>query len=136
MSQENVEIVKQVYEAATSRDRDAVFALYDLEVEWDASRNVLGEMIGTGIYRGHHGLREWFLEWYEAWDEVEDTYIELIDADENVISVGTLKARGRESGLEARWQYAAVFTIHDGKILRVALMPTRAEALEAVGLSG
>ena len=36
MSRENVEIVNQALEAGARRDADAVFALYDQEVEWDA----------------------------------------------------------------------------------------------------
>ena len=54
MSQENVEIVRQVYEAAARRDSVAVLALYDPQVEWDASRIEIGGLTGTVV----HGLDE------------------------------------------------------------------------------
>jgi ketosteroid isomerase-like protein len=38
MSQEDVEVVRRVFEASARRDSDAVLALYDPDVEWDAAR--------------------------------------------------------------------------------------------------
>jgi ketosteroid isomerase-like protein len=37
MSRENVEIVRRVFAATARRDSQAALALYDPEVEWDAS---------------------------------------------------------------------------------------------------
>jgi ketosteroid isomerase-like protein len=59
----------------------------------------------------------------------------LIDADDRVVSVLTSHVRGRASGIAVELaHFAAVWTIREGKIVRVALFTTRAEALEAVGL--
>ena len=38
MSEENVEIIRRVYEAASERDPETIFALYDEDVVLDASR--------------------------------------------------------------------------------------------------
>ena len=54
MSEENVEIVRRVYDAAAQRDADGIFALYDPEVELDASRLGLADL---DVYHGHDGLR-------------------------------------------------------------------------------
>ncbi|TMK41167.1 MAG: hypothetical protein E6G56_04680 [Actinobacteria bacterium] len=54
MSQENVEVVRQVFEAAARRDADAVLALYDPEVEWDATQTP-GGLGGDEVYRGMMG---------------------------------------------------------------------------------
>jgi ketosteroid isomerase-like protein len=59
MSQENVEIVRRVYDAAARHDAATVMALYDPEVEWDNSTG-LGGITGGGVYRGHEGLRPSF----------------------------------------------------------------------------
>jgi ketosteroid isomerase-like protein len=48
MSEENVEIVRQVYEAAAGRDAASIFALYDPDVELDATRLGVGDL---GVYR-------------------------------------------------------------------------------------
>ena len=55
MSQENVEVVREVYDAASRHDAERIFALYDADVELDASR--LEAAWTPGIYRGHEGLR-------------------------------------------------------------------------------
>jgi ketosteroid isomerase-like protein len=134
MSEENVEIVRRVYDAAARRDSATVLALYDPNVELDPSP--LEPWAGGDIYRGHDGLRSFFREWHEAWKEIEYDYEELIDAgDEQVISVVTRRGRGRTSGVEVEKHWALVWTLRDGRVLRLVWFPTRAQALEAAGLS-
>jgi ketosteroid isomerase-like protein len=133
MSEENVEIVRRVYEAAARRDPATVLALYDPEVELDPSRlQAVG--LFDRVYCGDDGLRSFFREWHEAWQGIEYDYDELIDAGERVISVVTRHGRGRASGAEVDWPLALVWTIRKGKVIRVVWFPTRADALEAAGL--
>jgi ketosteroid isomerase-like protein len=81
MSQENVEIVRRVWDAAERRDTEAVFALYDPAVVWDASR--IPETL-AGVYHGHEGVRRFFRDWLESF-EAHDTRPEaFIDAGDNV----------------------------------------------------
>jgi ketosteroid isomerase-like protein len=135
MSQENVEIVRRIYAAATRRDAAAVFALYDPEVELDASRiGVSNRPSGADAYHGHDGLRDFFREWHEAWGEVEYDYEELIDAGEQVIAVVTRHARGRASGIEVVRPFTLLWTLRDGRVVRVVWFLTREEAFEAAGL--
>jgi uncharacterized protein len=109
-------------------------ALYDPEVEWDNSTG-LGGITGGGVYRGHEGLRRFFREWREAWEYPEHVPEELFDAGDHVISVATVQNRGRVSGVEVEWTQCGVWTIQEGKIVRVAWFRTRSAALEAaVGL--
>ena len=133
MSQENVEIVRQVYEAAAGHDTTRIFALYDPDVELDASR--IEAVWASGVYRGHQGLRDFFREWNEAWEGVDYSYEELIDAGDQVVSIVTRHARGRASGIEVERPFALVWTVRDGKVVRVVWFLARAEALEAAGLS-
>jgi ketosteroid isomerase-like protein len=136
MSRKNVEIVRRVYEASARRDSGSMLACYHPEVEWDISRAPYRALVGRGVYRGHDGLRSFFREYYEAWENVEDDVEELIDAGDHVVSVVVSRARGRASGAEVtRPQGAGVWTIRDGKVVRMVWFPTRADALEAAGLS-
>ena len=138
MSQGNVEVVRRVYEAAAQRDAALVFELYDPEVELDDSRlHIVGGVgAGSDVHRGHDGLRRFFRQWHEAWENVEYDFDELIDAGgEHVISVVTRRGRGRASGAEVERPLALVWTVRDEKVLRVVWFPSRDEALEAVGLS-
>ena len=56
MSQENVELAREVLHALGTRDPDRLIALSDPEVEWH-SFFAIGE--GGGTYRGHDGTRRY-----------------------------------------------------------------------------
>jgi ketosteroid isomerase-like protein len=135
MSQENVEIVRQVYDAVARRDSAAVLALYDEEIEIDGTRLPEARLVGRAVVRGHQGLRRVTRSWEEAWESAEDKCEELIDAGERVISVVARRGLGRTSGLRVDTERAGVWTIRDGKVVRTVWFPSKAEALEAAGLS-
>ena len=135
MSQENVETVRRVHEAAARRDTAAVYALYDPDVVLDASRVQIAGFTERERYRGHDGLRRFFREWHEAWEHVTYDFEELIDAGDHVISVVTRRAQGRASGAEVEWPVALLWTLRAGRVSRLAWFPTREDALSAVGMS-
>jgi ketosteroid isomerase-like protein len=136
MSKENVAVVRRLYEAAARRDNATIYSLYDPEIEWDASRTSRGVVTGRVVH-GHDGLQKWLREWYGAWENIHDDLEELIEAGEHdVISVMTQRGRGRASGVDVADRLATIWTIRDGRIIRVAWFPTREEALDAAGLSG
>jgi ketosteroid isomerase-like protein len=132
MSEENVEVVRRIYEAAAGRDADSVFALYDPDVELDATRLGVGDL---GVFHGHEGLRRLFRELYQAWGEIEYGYDELIDAGQHVVAVVTRHARGRASGVEVEQPFGLLWTLREGKVVRLVWFLRRKEALEAAGLS-
>ena len=89
----------------------------------------------AGDYRGHEGFRKWLLEdWASAWESytVEDG--QLVDAGDTVVSIFTLTARGKGSGVETRRRNATVNTVKNGRITRVEYYTTEEEALAAAGL--
>jgi ketosteroid isomerase-like protein len=135
MSRENVEVVRRIYEAGARREGAAVLPLYDENVEWDSSGSPLGVLEGGAVFRGHEGIREMFRQWYAGWEDVVHHMEELIDVGEHIVAVGTLRGRGRASGVDVAWKnYASTWTLRDGKVVRVAWFASREEALEAVGL--
>src|SRR5687767_6796329 len=125
MSRENVEIVRRVYEAAARGDSRDVLALYDPTVEVDSRRVPLTQMIGGNILSGHEALRVFFRERAEALDSAEDHCEELIDAGDDVVSVVTVRGRGRKSGIGVETRMAGVWTIRDGRVVRVVWFPSR-----------
>jgi ketosteroid isomerase-like protein len=136
MSRENVQIVRRVYEAHERKDFEAVFAEYDPQIEWRTDR--LGDPAPGlhSIYVGHEGIRTFWREWFKAWETVTFKYEEFIDAGDKVVVVLSQRMRGRTSGVELDWRsYAQVWRISEGKVVGVEFFPTRAEALEAAGLS-
>ena len=137
MSQEHVEIVRRVFDAVARRDTASILALYDPHIEFQASPGTLVDrMGGRRVYHGHAGLRAYNRDLEEAFESIQTTYEELIDAGEGVVSTGRYRARGRGSGVEVEGPVQfGVWTIRGGKVTRVVWYSTRAEALEAVGLS-
>jgi ketosteroid isomerase-like protein len=135
MSQENVEIVRRVYEADARRDSAAVLDLYDPAVEWDYSQGPGGDLFGRRLYRGHDGLRTFFHDWSEAFQTFGFRCKELIDAGDEVISVNAAHGLGRTSGTNVEMEQWAVWSIRGGKIVRVVWFRTHEEAFAAAGLS-
>jgi ketosteroid isomerase-like protein len=136
MSEENVEMVRQVYKAVREGDTEGVLAAYDSAVEWDFRNSPFRDFVKENVYLGHNGIRRFIRERYDdALADIEDHLEELIDAGEHVISVVTSRGRGRTSGVEVNREHAGLWTIRAGTIVRVAWFGTRAEAMEAAGLS-
>jgi ketosteroid isomerase-like protein len=133
MSQENVEVVRQVFEAVAAGDSEAVLAKYDPGVELDLSRSPFGNMQNKHVYRGHDGLRSFIRERYETFEEV-DQCEELIEAADKVVSVVTTRGRGRESGAAVEQTHYGLWSIDAGKVTSVRWFGTLDEALEAAGL--
>jgi ketosteroid isomerase-like protein len=89
----------------------------------------------TGVYRGADAARNWWREWYAAWDTLRFEY-ELADAGDRVVALLDLRLRGRSTGIEfPPAEGAWVFTFRDGRVIHQKLYMSHDEALEAVGLS-
>jgi ketosteroid isomerase-like protein len=128
--------VRRIYEAVARGEVDTVLGFYDSDVEWDVSRSPYRALVGRDTYRGHDGLRRFFRDYRDPWAAIEDECEELIDAGERVISVVNTRARGKASGADVEATYqAGIWTLREGKVAHVAWFSTRAEALEAAGLS-
>jgi ketosteroid isomerase-like protein len=69
MSQEDVEMVRHLWEAAERRDEAGVFALYAPGIVWES--RYTGSLEGGGIYYGHEGVRRFFRDWLEAFETYE-----------------------------------------------------------------
>ena len=137
MSQENVEIVRQLYEAFARRDNESPFAVYHPDIEWDMSRSVAPLPGEERIYHGHDGVRHYWRAWLEAWESIDAPLEPLVDAGEQVVALlGQSTYRGKRSGVESTWPpWAQVRTLPDGKVVRMRIYSNHADALEAAGLS-
>ena len=90
----------------------------------------------AGSYRGHAGVTKWLDEdWGSAWESYDVEPEELFDAGEVVLSVFTITARGKGSGIETRRRNATVNTVENGLVTRIEYYTTEQEARAAAGLS-
>jgi hypothetical protein len=132
MSQENVEIVREVFEASTGGAWERVAHLIDPEVEF---RGTIG---GLEEGRVAHGvpqiIQQFETEDLEAWEERRLEPEEFIDAGDEVVVLMHEYRRGRGSGVELESDTAVVFAVRDGRVARIQGYMDRNAALEAAGL--
>jgi ketosteroid isomerase-like protein len=129
MSQENVKLVREVYDGWARGDFNT--GDFGPGFEWGQ----LSGAVEPGVRRGAEvgdALRRLF-EVYEGF-RVEPE--EFIDAAEHVVVVGRARGTGRQSGIELDQRFAFVWTIRDETLCGFQLYQRRDEALEAVGLAG
>ena len=131
MSQENVEVVKRLYDAFNRNDFDAGLALCDSEVVIDRSNSIGPD---ARVYRGHPGLEEFWNEWKRAWADTRWEIDECIDNGDNVVVLGRLYASGAASGASVEANVSQVVVVRDGKVLSSKLFQSRSKALQAAGL--
>jgi ketosteroid isomerase-like protein len=133
MSQENVEIIRRMYERWLRNDA-SLFDAFDEEIELHP--DPAADWVGVDdTYRGHHGVRSYMAQVYEAFEEYRPEVEDLLDRGDKVITLAIEHGRGRGSGarVEAR-RTAHVWTMRAGKAIRLDLFLDRAKALEAAGL--
>jgi ketosteroid isomerase-like protein len=130
MSQENVEIVRQHFEAFLSGDNETALAAYDPEVVFDASVRPEGH-----VYHGREGVAEAMRIWTGAWEDWKVDVKEIIDAGDRVLLIGRESGRGKGSGIEIDQWVFVVFTLRNGRIVHWKGFVDRDQGLEAAGLS-
>src|SRR5215207_4117570 len=132
MSQENVEIVREVLEAQRRRDWQAFRDLYDPDIEWEDASGLWGDW---GSRRGFEEVRDAWLTWFEAFEHVDFEIEELVEAGDHVVAFIRASGRGRESGLVVDQRLPSVWTVRGGRVVRVRGYREAADALHAAGLT-
>ena len=130
MSQENVEIVRRSFEAF-NRSGEPDFSLLDPDVVLDTTNAVFDR----AVYEGHEGVRQWLANQREIWKSQRFEPQELIAAGEDrVIASFRFVSVGRD-GIETVAHFAQITTLRAGRVTHMKVFLTKAEALEAAGLS-
>jgi ketosteroid isomerase-like protein len=134
MSQENVEVVRQLFAIGVSQAEifsDAALAeLLDPEVELVTSHE--GILAGRR-YVGFEGFGRFWTDFYANWEGLSVEIQEYLDAGDQVVTFFRVRGRRDEVEIDAVW--SAVFTLRNGRIIRIRSYASRAETLEAAGLS-
>jgi ketosteroid isomerase-like protein len=131
MSQENVEIVRRAVESFNRRDIAAILADFDQDAAWVEDQRYPG----AEIFRGPSGVERSIRKWWDAWAEIAMDLEETIDLGDRVVLAGRVQARGHDSDVTVEAPFGGVYEFRAGKVLRVEILGSRDEALEAVGLS-
>ena len=131
MSQENVEIVRHAYAAWTRNDREPALAFFAEDIVWTPAR----EDPDPRPHRGRQGVRRFWAQWEELFDDIRVEPEELTEVGDRVLSRLHVTGSGKGSGIDIDQRVYQVVELRDGAIVRVDEFYDRADALEAAGLS-
>jgi uncharacterized protein len=134
MSQENVAVVRAMFDAFNRGDFAAAIDVLDEDIEWQVPHIAALDAPVSGVIRGRNRLVENFAQWFEAWETYAFQATEVLGHGEDVFVAGLQTGRGRNSGLDVNVPTFHVFTLREGKIRVMRTFPERGDALEAVGL--
>ena len=132
MSQENVEIVRQVVQAFNRRDLAAMTQRFDPEIEWEP---VGPAAVERPIYRGLDAVSSGFAAAWEAWEVFQVEESQLRELEDSVVWLGRAQLRGGTSHVELDQEFAILFVMGGDKVVRIRGFLGWQEALEAAGLS-
>jgi ketosteroid isomerase-like protein len=114
--QDNISIVRTLYEAFRRGDNATAFELYDRDIVWRV--NVLDMPDIADVYYGHDGVREFWRGWLSAWETIEFDVVTLDEIEPEVV-VAEIKqvSRGRTSGAEVPGHWFQVWRLRAGKVI-------------------
>jgi ketosteroid isomerase-like protein len=130
MSEENIEILRQVYEALNRGDWDAVFRDMHPEFELITQR---GPTAGT--YRGTPAARKQVQELFGPFESFAMEPEEFFESQDLVVSFVKVSSRPKGSSADMEVRNGHLWTIRGGTIHSLKTFAVREQALEAAGLS-
>ena len=111
----NADIIRNVYDAFGKGDIPTVLGSMDPNVEW---READGFPY-AGTYAGPDAvLQGVFMRLGSEWDGFRAEPDEVLDAGDMVVGLGYYSGRYKATGKEFRAQFAHVFKLRDGKIVK------------------
>jgi uncharacterized protein len=124
----DIEVVKAMFAAFAARDLETVLNLADPDIEFTA---VTGEHAGrTDPYRGHDGLRAYFRDVAELWEELRLTPREFRPAGDLVLVTGKVSGRSRVRTVTGSTGW--VWKVRDGKVVYGRVYASAADAIAAL----
>jgi len=132
MSQENLKIVRGIYEATSRRDIPAMVNALDPEVEWGLADNWIyadrNPLIGPQAAIIEGPLSRISVEW-EGFSINPET---LLDAGDHVVALGVYTGTCKATGKQIHAQFAHIWTLARGKVRKLQQYTDTKQFAEAV----
>jgi uncharacterized protein len=126
VSQENVEVVRRLFDSYRRGDYTGASACLAADVVYEVGQELPA--------RGREAVRAMWERWDSTWDELETVPEEFVDAGSQVLVTVHYSARGRGSGIKYEERLFDLYTFRDGQCVRKQEFRERSEALDAAGL--
>jgi ketosteroid isomerase-like protein len=124
----DVDVVKAVFGAFAERDLDRVLELCANDVEFIA---VTSDYAGrTEPYRGHEGMRQYFRDVEEVWDELRLAPTDYRVVGDQVLVTGRVSARSAARTVSGSTGW--VWRVRDGKVAQVRAYASAEDAIASV----
>jgi ketosteroid isomerase-like protein len=129
VSEDNVRVVRELYEALNRGDRAGVLSRADPAIRCH-DRPALPD---PSVYEGHEGLARFMDTDHEVFEEVSYQPRDFIEAGPHVVVPIVQTGRGRHSSARVGERIVNVWRLRGGRCVELRVYSTTAEALEAVG---
>jgi ketosteroid isomerase-like protein len=131
MSEENMEVVRNAFDAFTRGEIEGVLRLCDESVVITQPPELPGV---SPQQRGHSGVLEAFGIWPNQWDDYYIEILRAVESGDHVVVTTKQGGRGKQSGVEVEMEFTFVFTVRDAKIVEWQIFMHEDQALKAAGL--
>ena len=133
MSEDNVDAIRHVYDEWGRGNFRPKFDVYDDDMEWGWSDDFPGL---AGVYQDAAERNERLHAWLSPWEHWRCEAEEFVAHGDHVVVLARYTGRGKGSGVGVDTKGAHLWTMRDGKAIRLEIFADRARALAAVGLAG
>lgn len=114
MTQQNVDLIRSIYEAFASGDIPGVVARMSPEIVWNEAENF--PYADNNPYRGPEAiLTGVFGRIATDWQDFTATPEEFLGCGDTVVVLGRYRGKSTATGKEINAQLAHVWRVHDGK---------------------
>ena len=127
----NIEVLRPVYEQFSKGNFRPVTDAYGADLEWGWSEEFPDI---AGVERGAEGQSERMLTWLRTWEHWRVEAEEYRTNGDFVVVLTRYIGRGKGSGVDVDTPGAHLWTVRDGRAVRMVVFSDRERALEAAGL--
>src|SRR6266496_1403679 len=114
--QENINLVQKVYGKFKSGDIKALLNLLSDDIEWQLPE--IENVPFAGKRRGHEQMGQFFESLVDTQEVQHFDPREFIARGDRVLALGHYAFRVKSTGREFGGDFAHVFTVHDGKVVK------------------
>jgi uncharacterized protein len=117
MSQENITVIRGMYESFSKGDVTSVLGQMHQHIEWREAENFI--YADRNPYRGPQAVLEGvFMRLASEWADFKVMPEEWLDAGNHIVVLGTYSGRHKESSREVRAQFAHIWGVTHGRVVR------------------
>jgi ketosteroid isomerase-like protein len=130
MSAEDIERIRRGFELLERGELDEAFG--DIHPDFELNDTIVLE--DTTEKRGPEALRENFRQLRDAFDEIHYDLREFVDLGDRVLARVGAYMHAEQTGIEFNIEVGQIWTVRDGKAMRLDIYPSWEEAREAAGI--